>query len=240
MRNTTISLSTFCAIISILVTSCKTQPDAWADFTRCAENTCVKEALAVQAAFLKDPKSMLAQFSAAYRKGDDHVIGWLYLLRDSVLTNPAYASVEERKKMQSAIIAAAGPFIGDRELGEMAKSVLNEIATLTITAAREAVPDNDPEAIKLVGTWVSTDDTRSVISLENGIFTETYGGEQMSRFPYRYFAQCPQDCNPVAETPCIKVIGQDDVCYVVVKSDESTLELSPIGGTGNTLVYRRK
>ena len=240
MRKTTNSLSTFCAIIVLLFTSCKPEPDAWSDFTRCATNTCVKEALAVQDAFLKDPKSMLAKFNTTYQKGDDHVIGWLYILRDSVLSNPAYSPVEERKKMQHAIIDAAGPFIGDRRLGEMAKSVLNEIATLTIASEPEAVPTVAQDAQILQGNWISTTDARSEISLGKGMFTEIYGGEQMGRFPYEYFAHCPNECNPAADTPCIKVMSQDNVCYAVIKADAETLELSPIGGTGNTLIYKRK
>ncbi|MBP6825620.1 MAG: hypothetical protein KA165_03575 [Saprospiraceae bacterium] len=238
MRNTTIYLSIFCAILTLLFSACKTEPDAWSVFSACATNACVQEAVAVEEALLKDPESMLAKFDLAYQKGEDHVIGWLYILRDSVLLNPAYASVEVRLNMQQTLVSAANPLANDPKLGEMAHLVLNEIGTLAITA--EPAPTEAQDAAILQGDWVSTVDARSEISLKKGMFTETYGGEQMSRFPYQYFAQCPNDCNPAADVPCIKVAAQDNVCYVVVKADGKTLELSPIGGTGNTLVYRRK
>ncbi|MCC7504107.1 MAG: hypothetical protein IT259_02350, partial [Saprospiraceae bacterium] len=54
------------------------------------------------------------------------------------------------------------------------------------------------------------------------------------------FPKCPADCNPVAPTPCLSVIGQDIVCYTVVKADAQTLELSMIGGRGNTLAFKRR
>ena len=38
----------------------------------------------------------------------------------------------------------------------------------------------------------------------------------------------------------LKVTGQDNVCYAVIKADGKVLELSQIGGTGNTNRYVRK
>jgi hypothetical protein len=101
--------------------------DSWEAFTKCATNECVKEAVDVKDAFLKDPKALLNQFQTTYEKGEDHVIGWLYMLRDSVLLNPKYGTVDERIAMQKALIDAAKPFINDPKVNEMASSVINEL-----------------------------------------------------------------------------------------------------------------
>lgn len=90
------------------------------------------------------------------------------------------------------------------------------------------------------GEWVSTTDSKSEISIFNKQYSEIYEGKLVSKMPFSYHKICPADCNPIAQTPCIKVYGQDNICYTVVKADGKTLELSMIGGTGNTLVYKAK
>jgi len=92
----------------------------------------------------------------------------------------------------------------------------------------------------LQGTWKSTQDPRSEIILENGVFTDRYDGKVLESFPYQFFPKCPAMCNPVADMPCFSVFGQDNVCYVVIKADGKNLELSMIGGRGNTLSYVKK
>lgn len=121
----------------ILTIACNTASDAWTNFTKCASNTCVKEALAVKDAFLKDPKTTLGQFTATYEKGDDHVIGWLYLLRDSVLLNEKFSPTADRVALQQQLVEAARPFLDDPKLSEMAKSVTQEIENLAILAEAE-------------------------------------------------------------------------------------------------------
>jgi hypothetical protein len=116
--------------------------DAWADFTNCATNDCVKEAIAVKDAFLKDPKTLLTQFQTTYEKGEDHVIGWLYMLRENVLVNPKMGTVEERLAMQKALIEAAKPFVNDPKVHEMAESVINELQIVDVVAGKI----NDPLA----------------------------------------------------------------------------------------------
>lgn len=71
-------------------------------------------------------------------------------------------------------------------------------------------------------------------------YGETYNGKEMGTFPYAFFPTYPSDCNPAAPMPCLRMEGQDIVCYAVVKADGPTLELSLVSGRGNTLVYTRK
>ena len=132
----------FLLSISILCFSCQSKTDAWETFTKCATNDCIKEAIDVKDAFLKDPKTLLAQFQATYEKGEDHVIGWLYMFRENVLINAKYGSVEERLAMQKAIIDAAKPFEKDPKVQEMAQSIINELGIVDVKAGKI----NDPMA----------------------------------------------------------------------------------------------
>ncbi|MBL7803659.1 MAG: hypothetical protein JNL02_07995 [Saprospiraceae bacterium] len=344
--------------------ACRQEPDAWAKFTQCGSAACVGEAVAVKDAFLTNPKAVLGQFNATYEKGEDHVIGWLYLLRDSVLLQDKYGSIETRMAMQQAIVAAAKPYENDPKLGEMAKSVIQEIEHLAIAAEAEDAPEEEEAYLALTGTyayelpgeggsgelrvsmagaesirfslsvvagppahnqgsmegvakltgvntyeyqtseyggvcrlqfvfgretldiktlegddascgfghnvradgtytqeshddpflsgadarmakaitgqWVSTDDPKTSLRIENGMYTESYDGKVATQASYQFFPKCPADCNPVAPTPCLSVIGQDIVCYTVVKANAQTLELSMIGGRGNTLAFKRR
>lgn len=130
-----VSIALFCRCTA-------TSSDPWEDFTKCATNACIKEAIAVKDAFLKDPEKLLGQFQTTYEKGEDHVIGWLYMLRESVLINPNMGTVEERLAMQKALIDAARPFENDPKVQEMAQSVINELNIVDVRAGKI----NDPMA----------------------------------------------------------------------------------------------
>ncbi len=130
-------------LLSAQCFSCQsTKSDTWEAFTKCASNDCIKEAMDVKDAYLKDPKALLAQFQATYEKGEDHVIGWLYMFRENVLINPKYGSVEERLAMQKAMIDAAKPFENDPKVKEMAQSIINELNIVDVKMGKI----NDPMA----------------------------------------------------------------------------------------------
>ena len=57
---------------------------------------------------------------------------------------------------------------------------------------------------------------------------------------YIYYPTCPKDCNPIAKMPCLKIVGQDDVCFAIVKADGKSLDSSQIAGTSNTNHYVKK
>ncbi len=95
-------------------------------------------------------------------------------------------------------------------------------------------------AESLIGAWQSTEDPNSEISFEDGIFTSLYEGKVVERFPYQFYAHCPEICEPVGDTPSFSVFGQDLVCYAIVSVGDKNLEISMIGGRGNTLAYVRK
>jgi hypothetical protein len=355
----------FYVMLIALIGACKNPQTAesasWTAFKKCATNACVKEVIDVKNAFLQNPKQLLTDFQATYAKGEDHVIGWLFILRDSVLLNPKMGTTEARFALQQKLITAAKPFENDPKVKEMAKSVLENVEHLAIMSETEdevvepsSLPitgtysydkgdsgngdvsisqitadkfqfkvsvtggppshtggymegtanlvqnkgtystkefggecaleftfgdnltiktlkgdpascgfgmnvmadgvyprksHNDPflskkdaaAAAKLIGEWQSMSDPKSSIKISNGTYTDVYEGQTpMPALRYIYSPICPKDCKPVGKTPCLRVIGQDDVCYAVVKADGKSLELSQIGGTGNTNRYVKK
>lgn len=345
----------------VTVFSCKPkEAGPWQKFMSCASNSCVAEVAAVKDAFLQDPKPLFEEFILTDQRGEDHYIGWLYILRDSILLNSNYAAVEERFAMQQAIIAKAKEYESDPKYGDWSKSIISELEMLAIASELEDQPGNDdfitgtyayelpkeagageikllvidektvrfaisvvgpPPAhnqgmmegngtlvdnvvtvsttdfggkctitftisgdqlvaktlaggdaecgfghnitadgtykmvddlnpfaaeggdespAELEGHWVSTTDTKFEVRIEDGKYIEIYSNEPSQNAPYSYHKICPKDCNPLADMPCIKVSGQDDVCYTIVKADGKSLELSMIGGTGNTMVFKKK
>lgn len=355
-------LKALVALVCLSFFSCQnTQKDAWDAFTACGTTACVEEVLAVKDAFLKDPKAILTRFNETDEKGEDHVVGWLYILRDSVLVNSNYASVEERFELQQKIVEAAKPFQEDPKFKDMAKFVVDEVGMLAIASELEddiMEPASEPftgtysfelpndggsgellvsqlnidqikfkltviggkpahnqgllegtanimgstadfatdefggtcklsfdfsgdavkietlegdaaacgfgngvsangtykrdsyadpflsaadakKAAQLQGTWQSLDDPKAVIKIVDGKYLDVYDGEEVSSALNIYYPQCPKDCNPLGVGACIKNIGQDEVCFAVVSVNASNLELSQIGGTGNTNRYKR-
>ncbi len=385
------------SLISLLFCHCKTtetQSDAWAAFLNCpGGKNCMKEMLAVKEALLKNPQQVLTQFQATYEKGDDRVVGWLFMLRDSILMNPKTGTIEERIAMQQAVINAAKPFEKDTKVHEMAQSVMAELGIADIKAGKVNDPmaatdkyDNtatshcyqfdsqgeyakcqlfsavdgkfsgyyswyidgkdgtqgvlkgknfnsdtlfaehtymqegsvateeivflkkgnnltqlvgelfdkngrmvlknrkalkagntlnqadctqlskdfepirkmekdmyfkypDPDLSekdakiveKLQGNWQSKDDPKAGVKIENGRFTYTYEGQKPDpSMRFIYYPTCPKDCDPVATMPCLKIIGQDEACFSIIKADGKSLDISQIGGTGNTNRYTKK
>ena len=111
--------------------------DAWDAFTACASTTCVKEVMAVKDAFLENPEAILTRFNESDKQGTDHVVGWLYILRDSVLLNSSFASTEERFDLQQQIVEVAKPYQENAKFADMAKFVVDEIGQLAIASELE-------------------------------------------------------------------------------------------------------
>ena len=96
-------------------------------------------------------------------------------------------------------------------------------------------------AANLEGEWQSKEDPKAGIKIQNGRFEYVYAGEKPEpSMRYIYYPTCPKDCNPIAKMPCLKIVGQDDVCFSIVKADGKSLDISQIGGTGNTNHYVKK
>ena len=100
---------------------------------------------------------------------------------------------------------------------------------LTLAAAKTLLP----------GTWQATDDPRSLLVITPTQYIERYKGEPDALHALK-----------VQNRPCGETLGggkpsgdlfldTDDVCYFLITVNATRLELSPVGGRGNTLAYRR-
>ncbi|WP_373552286.1 hypothetical protein [Haliscomenobacter sp.] len=125
-------------VLMISIFACKPKgADAWDAFTACASTTCVKEVLAVKDAFLENPEAIFTRFNESDEQGTDHVVGWLYILRDSVLLNSNFASTEERFDLQQQIVEVAKPYQENAKFADMAKFVVDELGQLAIASELE-------------------------------------------------------------------------------------------------------
>jgi hypothetical protein len=107
------------------------------------------------------------------------------------------------------------------------------------------VPDYSEKDLKVIdklqGNWQSLDDPKASIKIVNGYYTDIYVGEKAtSSVRCIYYPTCPKDCNPIAKMSCLQVLDHDEICYAIVKADGKVLQLSQIGGTGNTNRYVKK
>ncbi len=148
--------------------------DSWETFKSCASNDCVKEAIVVKDDFLKDPEKLLSQFQTTYENGEDHVLGWLFILRDSVLINPKMGTQAERLALQKKLLETASLFLNNTKVHEMAESVINELQIADIKTGII----NDPTITATVNCFQFTfhgDTTSCRISLgTNGVVSGYY------------------------------------------------------------------
>lgn len=104
--------------------------------------------------------------------------------------------------------------------------------------------EKEPEAKNsiLEGTWISTEDSKSVLQVKGNDWTELYEGEKPDTYKFGFGDSCL--ANPNAKTnPNGKYITVFDVdgnrCFFIVSVNDSKLELSYVG-RGNTLKYTKK
>lgn len=92
----------------------------------------------------------------------------------------------------------------------------------------------------LIGRWRSTVDSTYEISIADGKFVEYNRGQKMNALLYEFFNKCPEDCFSGQVNNSLKAWNdQDTFCYIVVKLSLHELELSLLGGTGQSLLYER-
>lgn len=96
----------------------------------------------------------------------------------------------------------------------------------------------------MLGRWQSTHDPKEVIHFLPGRYITYYGGEQVVEEQMSYHEICPAFCTGETEAapayPCFVLEGEYDAsCFAVLKQEGDRLELSMLGGAGNTLVYER-
>lgn len=98
-------------------------------------------------------------------------------------------------------------------------------------------------ALDLNGLWVNTVDDREEVEFALDHYTTFFEGEQIIREPMTFHPQCPGDCNGgvPAEFACFTVSGPAGKdCYGIIRLTDEILELSMLGVSTETVVYRKK
>lgn len=98
-------------------------------------------------------------------------------------------------------------------------------------------------ATTLDGLWVNTTDEKEVVEFTTDHYTTFYDGEMLLREPMTYHPLCPGDCNGGApmDIACFTVSGPAGTdCYGVVRLTPEVLELSMLGVSTETIVYRKR
>ena len=92
----------------------------------------------------------------------------------------------------------------------------------------------------LLGNWQSTEDDQYRLEIRSDQkFISFYGSDVISTENWKYYSACPQDCNEL-DGSCLTTDGEDgSVCYYLVKLTSDELQISMLGGRGNTLIFKR-
>lgn len=95
----------------------------------------------------------------------------------------------------------------------------------------------------LSGLWINTADSLELIEFATDHYTAFYQGEMLFREPMLYHSQCPGDCNngQPMEIACFTVSGPAGTdCYGIIRLTPEVLELSMLGVSTETIVYRKR
>ncbi len=95
----------------------------------------------------------------------------------------------------------------------------------------------------LSGLWVNKLDSLELIEFATDHYTTFYDGEQLFREPMIYHPLCPGGCNngQQMEIACFTVTGPAGTdCYGIIRLTPEILELSILGVSTETIVYRKK
>lgn len=112
-------------------------------------------------------------------------------------------------------------------------------------AARQIMEEASAEAEvpnPLFGEWVSTDDDNNVLIFTNTHRTEVYrvpGDAEKNEYQLKADCSSKQATTFNEEGDKYISLKGDDMCWYIVKIDDNNLELSMMGGRGNTLKYKK-
>ncbi|MAT55215.1 MAG: hypothetical protein CMN32_12095 [Saprospirales bacterium] len=113
----------------------------------------------------------------------------------------------------------------------------------TYRLGNQATGDAAAETIdpaQLTGLWRSTDDPTYELAIDEANYKEYNRGEEVSAQHYKFFEKCPSGCGDMDLANCLQTWSdQDTFCFVVLQADLQFLELSLIGGTGQSIRFER-
>lgn len=98
-------------------------------------------------------------------------------------------------------------------------------------------------ATTLNGLWVNGSDPKEVVEFTPDHYTTFYNGEMLFQEPMTYHPTCPGDCNAgvAMELPCFTISGPAGMdCYGIIRLTSEVMELSMLGVSTETIVYRKQ
>lgn len=98
-------------------------------------------------------------------------------------------------------------------------------------------------AATLNGLWVNADDDQEIVEFTPDHYTTFYKGEMLFQEPMTYHPACPGDCNggQAMEIPCFTVSGPAGTdCYGIIRLTPEVLEMSMLGVSTETIIYRKR
>ncbi|MGL4311033.1 MAG: hypothetical protein ACRCSU_11150 [Paracoccaceae bacterium] len=118
--------------------------------------------------------------------------------------------------------------------------------TAEIVLSTVRLAEADPYATlaaDMQGMWVSDDDAQAAFEVVGTQMVDSYAGEVQASSLLTFAAECPDGLAGVGPVMIAQVMGDDPgemACYAIVSLADGALEMSLMGGTGNTLSYTRQ
>lgn len=98
-------------------------------------------------------------------------------------------------------------------------------------------------AATLNGLWVNSVDPKEVVEFTTDHYSTFYEGQLLIQEPMEYHARCPGDCadGQEMEIACFTISGPAGTdCYGIIRMTPEVLELSMLGVSTETIIYRKK
>ena len=121
-------------------------------------------------------------------------------------------------------------------MGDITAEIVLSTVTLAAPDAFAALAEG------MQGMWVSDDDAQSAFEVIGTQMVDSYAGEVQASSLLTFADQCPEGPGGVGPVMIAQVMGGDPAdmaCYVIVSLADAALEMSLMGGAGNTLAYTR-
>ena len=104
-------------------------------------------------------------------------------------------------------------------------------------------PEEVALAATLNGLWVNAADPNEIVEFTPDHYTTFYEGEMLFQEPMTYHPLCPGECNggEPMEISCFTVTGPAGTdCYGIIRLTPEVMELSMLGVSTETIVYRKR
>lgn len=128
-----------------------------------------------------------------------------------------------------------------------ASTPLGPVVTSKGAEAPSTYAPQTPEGVVLAATlsglWVNAADKKEVVEFTPDHYTTFYDGEMLFQEPMTYHPNCPGDCNggETMDIACFTVSGPAGTdCFGIIRLTPDVLEMSVLGVSTETIVYRKQ